>query len=287
MNTFEFDIFKHEILQFYKEKRDHGDLSNKLESPSPANLRDHAKALVRKGLEKNDLLIFEEFFDSALELEKAITKIDIGKLKPIQNFLSGKTQTPDEIVVKISAILIDFKPRPYHVWKDIQKTESSIGSQEDKVDEHPTQSIQNEILDKNLPPSNFYNKIKSIQKKYVGLSLGGISVLLMGIVGAQHLKQRECAYWDGTRYIQVSCDQQELNLEVTSTIRNDYTNFEKIMQPDTLTEEDTGRVWYSKIKGKVEFFTSPGYHPLDKDKPLKPATWYMIQKYKNQILSNK
>ena len=282
MSAFEFDIFRHEILQSYGAKKDHGALPNKLESPSPANLRDHAKSLASKGLEKSDLILFEEFFDSSHELEKAITKVDIGKLKPIQNFLIGKTQNPDEIIVKISAILIGFQPRPYHVWKDTQNSPSLIATQEDKVHNKDIQPLQNESVFENPHPRTIYDRIKSIKKKYVGLSIGGISVLLMGIVGAQHLKQSECAYWDGTRYVQVNCDQQKPNLEVTSAIKNDYTKFEKIMQADTLTEEDAGRVWYSKIKGKVEFFTSPGYHPFEKGKPLKPATWYMIQKYKNQ-----
>ena len=37
-------------------------------------------------------------------------------------------------------------------------------------------------------------------------------------------------------------------------------------------------VWYSKVNGKPEFFTTHGFHPVT-GKPLKPITYYMIHKY--------
>jgi len=51
------------------------------------------------------------------------------------------------------------------------------------------------------------------------------------------------------------------------------------MFSDTLTKNSLGKVWYSKIDGKVEFFTSAGFHPVHIDRRLKPLTDYMIKKY--------
>jgi len=48
---------------------------------------------------------------------------------------------------------------------------------------------------------------------------------------------------------------------------------------DLSPKTDKNKVWYSKIDSEVEFFTKPGFHPLHKDKPLKPATSYIIEKY--------
>ncbi len=59
-------------------------------------------------------------------------------------------------------------------------------------------------------------------------------------------------------------------------------HFRKITTPDTITLKALGHVWYSKIDGKVEFFTSDGANPEHPEKELRQATRYMIKKYGKQ-----
>ncbi|MEJ5090425.1 hypothetical protein [Sphingobacterium faecium] len=44
--------------------------------------------------------------------------------------------------------------------------------------------------------------------------------------------------------------------------QNRLENFQKINSKDTSSMEDVGKIWYSKIANEVEFFTSPGNHPV-------------------------
>lgn len=55
-------------------------------------------------------------------------------------------------------------------------------------------------------------------------------------------------------------------------------HFRRITKPDTITSKAKGYVWYSKIGGKLEYYTSDGVHPLYTDKELKKLTDYMIEK---------
>ena len=116
---FEFDIFREEVLADYTNKRNEGTLPTSLENPSPANLRNYALYLYCKGLNKEDRIVFEEYFNSNVkvdDLEKAINTTELGKLKSVQNFLNGTTRNPDEIIAKLLAVLIDFKPRPFRIF---------------------------------------------------------------------------------------------------------------------------------------------------------------------------
>jgi len=39
-------------------------------------------------------------------------------------------------------------------------------------------------------------------------------------------------------------------------------HFKKITRKNTITLRSIGKVWYSKIKNKVELFTDTGYNPV-------------------------
>src|SRR5690606_6119169 len=71
-----------------------------------------------QGLSPEDESVFIYFFNrerSVKDLASLIESFDLDKLRPLRNFISGDTQKrPDESIVKLLAVLIDFKPRPYN-----------------------------------------------------------------------------------------------------------------------------------------------------------------------------
>ncbi len=267
---FEFDIFRGEVLTDYQRKKGQGLLHTQLENPSPANLRDYASNRFYQGLKAEDLVIFEEFFNPQNkyeELGKAIKQMDLGRLKSVQNFLNGSVNSPDELIVKLCAILIDFQPRPYIEWK---KSKNNYINR-DSIDDLPEPV--------NIKKSEPAKKISLVRN--LNFSVAGVALIALGYIGYSNLKPDGCMFWNGEKYEIIDCDQHKENAEIVVLNEQEVLNFKKITRPDTLAEKHVDKVWYSKINNEVEFFTSSGRHPIFKEKRLKPATWYMIQKYQN------
>lgn len=91
--------------------------------------------------------------------------------------------------------------------------------------------------------------------------------------------EKNCMYWDKDEYKPTDCEDRNPSLAIVpkDTIQIKY--FKRITRKDTLTVENAlGKTWYSKVNGKVEFFTMDGVDPENK-KELKRTTEYIIKKY--------
>src|SRR5690606_20138609 len=113
-----FNKFKERVLANYWEKHKNNELHDRLANPTSANLRDYALFLLNEGMNPDDRKTLRDFFilkDELGDLEKSIAGIDIDKLKPVRYFIDGKTSNPDETIVKLLAVLIDFQPRPFRI----------------------------------------------------------------------------------------------------------------------------------------------------------------------------
>lgn len=93
-----------------------------------------------------------------------------------------------------------------------------------------------------------------------------------------------CMYWHEDHYEPVKCDQKIPNAMVIALDVTKLKKFRKITRPDTITYGAIGKVWYSKIGGEIEYYTSGGAHPVVFNRKLRPITIYIIDKY---ILSQK
>lgn len=88
-----------------------------------------------------------------------------------------------------------------------------------------------------------------------------------------------CMYWNESEYKLTNCNDKNPNHEVLpiDSVRLKY--FKKITRPDTLTAENAlGKVWYSKYRNKVEFFTMDGKNP-ENGKELDEVSDYILEKY--------
>jgi len=127
-------------------------------------------------------------------------------------------------------------------------------------------------------------------------NLGVIGLILLGgyIVGGNMFKEKnenipntregianlpKCMYWNGTEYKQAYCEDKNPNhhLIPIDTVQLKY--FKRITRKDTLTIKNaSGKVWYSKYFGDVQFFTIDGKNP-NNNRELRVATDYIISKY--------
>ncbi|MCD2424830.1 hypothetical protein LQ567_18755 [Niabella pedocola] len=90
-----------------------------------------------------------------------------------------------------------------------------------------------------------------------------------------------CMRWTGDHYEQIPCRGTTGDTLVEPLDPEKIRSFKKITRPDTITRQSKGSVWYVKInKGKeIEFYTSDGFHPIDRQLRLKPVTDYIIEKH--------
>lgn len=95
----------------------------------------------------------------------------------------------------------------------------------------------------------------------------------LGYVGGQE----ECMIWNNDHYIMAECKGRIIERKFIPHI---YNNLKKVEVSDSTIFFKNGEVqiWYDKSNGQLEFFTSPGIHPVN-GKTLKPITDYMIEKY--------
>lgn len=116
-----FAKFKEEVLALYEAKKNSHELDDLLVNPSPAKLRNYCLVRLSEGLPPEDIEILQKFFDpykKEKSLEEAIAKYNTGSLKALQKFALNITQDPEDRVVKLLAILVDYQPRPFRYSYD-------------------------------------------------------------------------------------------------------------------------------------------------------------------------
>lgn len=125
---FESDLFKEAVIGAYRAKKNHGELDARLIRASPAKVRDLCLIRLARDLSQDDQRVFKDFFDpfnKYHDLEKAVKTVELEKLRPLQNFVLEYTSVRNDDIVKLLAVLIDFQPRPYEVWKRQRRLEQS------------------------------------------------------------------------------------------------------------------------------------------------------------------
>lgn len=110
------------------------------------------------------------------------------------------------------------------------------------------------------------------------------------IVGGSYLfydKSNQCMYWNGNEYQTVACDQkiEGANILPKDTFR--LKQLKRIKNISEITRGDIGKIYYSKVNKKVEFYTTGGVdvdtsgieNPTDSRKRLLPLTEHMYTEY--------
>lgn len=119
----------------------------------------------------------------------------------------------------------------------------------------------------------------SLKKLSIGASVVGAIGLGSYFIGAN--ESGDCMKWEVDAYVESPCENASSSIYPSLPMdENLMKTFRKIeVDEDTeFFEYGKPKIWYSKTKGKVEFFSSPGNHPAT-GKPLKPITQYMVDKY--------
>ncbi len=281
-NTIE--VYKKSVKAKYEEAKT-GEFSGFLLKPSPAELKNLCLVLFDKGCNKLDQEIVDRFFgiDDKSSKRKQIENFDVDKLRPISNFLKGRTETTRPINLDLIAVLVDFNPRPYRkfVSGDKEELTEDLGTKEilKKEDRVEVEDNKKKVIFEEL------NK-KSVSKK---IAFAAIPLFVFGAAGfgvkTIFFRDKDCMVWVNNHYEAAEYDVVKNAADAIPYNQGILDNFKKITVCDTTTffkNEDTDHplVWYGKApdKKEYEYFNQPGLHP-ETGKTLKPITKYIIVKY--------
>lgn len=300
---FEFDQFQREVLGAYLHKRAAGELPSQLVTLKRANLRDYIRGRVARGYDKRDEAVLKEYFcpdNEHASLDESIRQFDIEKFRPLINYLKRETANTAENNIKLLAWLIDFEPRPYSKWvrehnqvekgnnipdssevdggsSTIEEVAGSIREEEEADQEVSggSSEVEDRRNTQSEPPAS-----KPNQKRIRIIAIVIVAVLsVTGLFVLTSYEAKHYMYWDGQKFIATSFKEEYSGIDLVPLNKHKLNNFRKIMRPDTLSQDDEKKVWYSKIDKHVEFFTMPGFHPVKKDRSLKAATKEILDKY--------
>ncbi|MCG2611799.1 hypothetical protein LZZ90_09815 [Flavobacterium sp. SM15] len=246
-------------------------------NPSRAKLRKLCFELFKDNTNADDLKSFESFFKYKFSLDcgKKL-KDDTDKFRPIENFLKGETEPADFETINMAAILVDFQPRPFSKFfkkKIISEAIPVVTKTEINKPSVPLPDIN--------PPLNIVNTTnkKRINKKN-GILLAAIVVLGMGF-SVKHIffANKQCMEWQKDHYVVVDCSSETQGF-VRIPFDESLTDFRRIWPCDTTTFFKDGKavLWYCKSGDEIELYNKPGFDPVY-EKPLRPITEYMINKY--------
>jgi len=265
-----------------------GNHSSLLLNPSRAKLRKLCGELFKNNTKTDDLKSFSAFFqfDFVLNCSNKL-KDQTDKFRPIETFFKGETDLTDIEAVNIAAILVDFNPRPYLKFSKQQDFKSenistnSFESTNTADDFEVTKTVKNDS-ENAIQPSSLQKKKLSIYHKRL-LIPGLVSVVMLSGFGYVFLPKKQCMQWQKDHYEAVVCETKAVgfvDLYSTMPLNENMLNFRKIKICDTTTffKHNKPILWYCKTGNDLVFFNGPGINP-ENEKPLKPITQYMIDKY--------
>lgn len=283
------------VFAAYEEKLAKGDLKL-LENATTAKLKNACLKIYDNRYKPEDNDIFSEFFDLdkvGVNFREKISEAKTGVFRPLLNHLKGETTTTHNRNSELLAWLIDFQPRPSvayykslhnHPIEIVQPPDEDIDGEEEDNPPSPEKPDKKPNEDVPPPPDTNEGLNKKIATALLILLISGgtISLFSTNVIGTDYrepLPNEKCMVWKSDRYEPTSCDINLSDKIVLPLDKEQLAHQRKITQPDTLTTNSLGKVWYTKINGIPEFYTDSGMHPADTLRRLKPLTNYILTKY--------
>ncbi|WP_329804780.1 hypothetical protein [Flavobacterium facile] len=282
-------ITKTESLERYKEaikakfeEEKKGIYSSFLISPSRAKLRQLCEEKLKTSTNSDDLNSFKFLFGFDFDASnKNKLQANTDKFRPIETFLKKETDLTDIEAINITALLVDFKPRPFRVFNAKSFGVQSL-SEEVEIVELNTNEKERNTSHLEIKTTESRNNLK--KKIAIGF-FGLIGIGSVGYAGKSIVfSEPECMQWQKNHFEVVDCqsDKQKGFMMQSEIIPFDENKSQliKIEVSDTTTffKNEKPLYWYCKVNGKPEFFNTHGLHP-ETGKALKPVSQYIINKY--------
>lgn len=259
---------------------------------SPGSIKDAClEACRERTFDPKDARVLKAFFQTGNDQQTfliAIGDLPTDKYKPVINFLRGKTKNPEDKVVELVAWLVDFTPRPYNPSIDYSKIPQSrraietpieaLSGELDKIKNGPGPISPEPIKDRPQPTSLDVEKKKRKRRRIIIAITISIAFGMPAYVvwlrkpSPPLIDGQACMFWAGDHYQPIRCNERVENVQVIALDTAILYHLQKITRPDTITTNAAEHIWYARYRGNYEFYTAPGYHPLDPNLRLRPAS---------------
>ncbi|RKS00586.1 hypothetical protein [Flavobacterium sp. 102] len=275
MKQDDFEAYKKAIKQHY-EKEKKGNYSSFLLQPSRANLRKLCVERLKENAAYDDPNTFKIFMGFEFKPENMNKlKNETDRFRAIENFLKGSTDSNDLETINLTAILVDFSPRPF-----LKFVRSNNGEKNATTDIVVEKDEAKTGITSALPLGKEPRKKK---KLILGL-LGFTALFSIGYTAKDLvLPEKECMQWQDDHYVELACESQILGIrKFNEPIPYNEIEFNrrKLKVCDTTTFFKNGKaiIWYSKENNVVAFYNMDGIDPIN-GKELKRITQHMIHNH--------
>lgn len=159
-------------------------------------------------------------------------------------------------------------------------TEKLLRNGEDKTSITDNEGVGNRLA-KTLKGNSQNNR-----RKTAALIVLIIAIFFSGMYFLLHEKLRGaflgnvntgCMYWAGDHYEQLPCNEKRSDRFKVPLDSEKMKNFKKITKEDTITEKSIGMIYYIRIGGNTEYYTTGGNHPVYVTRSLKVLSRYMFE----------
>jgi hypothetical protein len=300
-----------------------GEYAKNFNPTAQANLRDLCWERFVDNKNEDDLSIFSSFFTFNFEINGTVKKKlrdETDRFKTIASFyLKEDKKTASRYAVELAAILVDFHPRPYKKFREKgsileekpieapkipltvkvderDDNEEANNAEETNEEDEISSEFENTLSNNNQDnhSGNLENELPEKFNKKVKQTILVIAAVfcLVSVVICFILTQKQCMQWSGDHYEKVDCDLKAVDFGAFGKIEpyeESKFGLKKIKVCDTTTCFINGEaiVWYAKTSSdKADFFNTHGRHP-ENDKPLRPVTNYIINKYGEKSATKK
>lgn len=195
--------YKKAVIFDYHQKKVKGLLSLNLSHPTPAKLREESLLVLKKRPQIKDEKIISDFYKLGVISSDSISSIerfDPERLKPLDNYLKGKTVSTEPRNIELLAWLIDFEPRPYQygvtydITGEISAEEIKDVKKRAEPEKFGTKEIEKKETEISISPAKT-TRIKRVQLTKYGID---IIILLITIFGGIGLSMRNASIEKGT-----------------------------------------------------------------------------------------
>jgi len=262
------DDYFRELKAWYEQHRKtlHAGL---LVEPSNGDLKNLCLKLLLDGLCPADEEVLRLFFKVGKndDLRRVISNADIEKFRPIVNFLRGTAKTRDGVRLNLIALLVGFPKRPLSVF--LKDPETGYGK----------------LLPERSPLAEAKKPDRSRRSKNIKLGVAGLGLVIILIVTflVGNKTAENCMIWQGDHYVSINCKDTTVGQTLKEPFDEKQYNLKKVAVSKNIKFFVDGKpqVWYLKRDGKYEFFNQRGYHPVNREKKLRPITSNIAMKIRD------
>lgn len=308
--------YKEAVLNGYEKKKKSEVFAPNLLNPTPGSLRNECLIVYRERYSPKDDEILRLFFnetDKEKGYLKSIENSKAEKFKQLPKILKREISNPGDRYIELIAWLIDFNPRPSSLYYKTSNRNSFSESSSAKSNEGEileTNILEGESTEETLPnPPSTGTPVS--WRKIVKVSFFLILIITLVLSAYFYIKNVEeisqstadtnqtqlvlftkdderklpknsaeqCMYWSGDHYVVINCSKEIGNMAKFVLDTQKVAQFRMITNPDTLTQNSVGKVYYYKAINGLECYTSEGFHPIYTNRKLKKLTKYMLDKY--------